>query len=396
MSEEYRRILVIDDDIVVRQSIVAYLEDSGFIVKSAADGQAGMDMLKSSSPDVVITDLRMPDFDGLDVLNAVRKWKPNIPVIVVSGMGVVRDVVDALRAGASDYLVKPLVDMEILVHAIKRSLEKVILQEQNLGYRAELERANRELREAVRVLERDQRAGREVQSKFMPESPAVIGGYQFEFEIIPSLYLSGDFIDYGLVGDRFIVVSLIDVSGHGSASAFVTIWLKQLAYRYFKDDKLFQSEDSFKNDIPQLIRQINDRIINSDLGCHLTCFVGVIDTHTARMHYCLAGHLPFPIIITGGQTRYLSGKGKPVGIFENVTWDCYSIELPEDFTLIAFSDGVLEILEENELIDKEAALLNKMTADITDITDIRTRLNLNSSETVPDDVAILKIQVEKK
>ena len=123
-----RTILVIDDDVLVRQSIVAYLDDSGYLVHDESNGASGIAWFKRHKPDLVLTDLRMPDMDGLSILRQVKAIDPDIPVIVVSGMGMVSDVAEALRLGAADYLVKPLVDMEVLVHSIAKAVEVLDLQ----------------------------------------------------------------------------------------------------------------------------------------------------------------------------------------------------------------------------------------------------------------------------
>ncbi|MEJ2419843.1 MAG: response regulator, partial [Exilibacterium sp.] len=112
MVKANRKLLIIDDDTIVRQNIVAYLEDSGFDVYQASDGRCGLALFRRDPPDLVLSDLRMPGVDGLQVLKEVHEQSPEIPVIVISGAGVMSDVVEALRLGASDYLIKPVVDME--------------------------------------------------------------------------------------------------------------------------------------------------------------------------------------------------------------------------------------------------------------------------------------------
>ena len=84
----------------------------------------------------------------------------------------VADVAEALRLGAADYLIKPLVDMEVLTHSINKALAVLDLLRENQRYRRELEKANRDLREYVRVLERDQQAGRQVQMNLLPPTPS--------------------------------------------------------------------------------------------------------------------------------------------------------------------------------------------------------------------------------
>ncbi|VUD56820.1 Regulator of RpoS [Thalassocella blandensis] len=391
MSLIHHQLLVIDDDNLVRQSIVAYLEDSGFEVVQASTGKEGLTWLADNHPSIVLTDLRMPDIDGLAILKYIKENRREIPVIVISGMGVVRDVIEALRLGAADYLVKPIVDMEVLVHSINRTLESLELRYENVAYRAELEKANRELKEYIRVLERDQKAGRRVQSKLLPKSPAQFEDINVAFKLIPSLYLSGDFIDFGLLSNRYMAFYLTDVSGHGAASAFVTVWLKQLVRRFFSENHRRRSSDFFDHGLSELIALINNEVIHSGIGCHMTCFVGVIDLKTKEMRYVFGGHLPFPVLSVGDQCEYLVGKGKPVGIFEDAQWEVNEIQLPENFSLIVFSDGILEILPPEDLIEKENYLLNTVKDNTDSVESILKAFGIDHLDSVPDDIAILKI-----
>lgn len=394
MSLIHHQLLVIDDDNLVRQSIVAYLEDSGFEVVQASTGKEGLAWLADNHPSIVLTDLRMPDIDGLAILKYIKENRREIPVIVISGMGVVRDVIEALRLGAADYLVKPIMDMEVLVHSINRTLESLELRYENVAYRAELEKANRELKEYIRVLERDQKAGRRVQSKLLPKSPAKFDDLNVTFKLIPSLYLSGDFIDFGLLSNRYMAFYLTDVSGHGAASAFVTVWLKQLVRRFFSENHRRRSSYFFDQGLGELIALINNEVIQSGIGCHMTCFVGVIDLKTKEMRYVFGGHLPFPVLAVDDKCEYLVGKGKPVGIFEDAQWDVNNIQLPEKFSLIVFSDGILEILPPEDLIEKENYLLNTVKDNTDSVESILKAFGIDNLDSVPDDIAILKIDSE--
>ena len=136
---EKRRVLVIDDEEIVRDSVSTYLQDSGFTVEQAADGVQGLDRFRASRPDVVLLDLRMPRMDGLEVLEAVAADLDEVPVIVVTGAGVLQDAVTALRLGAFDFVTKPIVDMAVLEHAVRRALERNRLLEENRRYQAHLE-----------------------------------------------------------------------------------------------------------------------------------------------------------------------------------------------------------------------------------------------------------------
>jgi signal transduction histidine kinase len=132
-------VLTIDDDQAVRDSLRNFLEDYGYTVLQAGDGQQGLEVFESARPDMVLVDLRMPRMDGLQVLSRVRELSPSTPVMVVSGVGDIRDVVEALRRGAWDYLMKPIQDMNILLHSVETCLERSRLQRQNKEYQRSLE-----------------------------------------------------------------------------------------------------------------------------------------------------------------------------------------------------------------------------------------------------------------
>ncbi len=132
-------VLTIDDDQFVRESLANFLEEFGYTVLQAADGLQGLELLAAHRPDLILVDLRMPRMDGLQVLAKVQEVAPEIPIMVVSGAGDIRDVVEALRRGAWDYLVKPIQDMNILLHSVQNCLERARLQSQNREYQQSLE-----------------------------------------------------------------------------------------------------------------------------------------------------------------------------------------------------------------------------------------------------------------
>lgn len=132
-------VLIVDDDTALRKSVAVYLEDSGFDVLQAGDGPLGLKILENETPDVILLDLRMPEMDGLEFLSGVQKKYPDLPVIVVSGAGVLQDAIAALRLGAFDFITKPVLDMTLLENAIRKAIERTQLLTQNRKYREHLE-----------------------------------------------------------------------------------------------------------------------------------------------------------------------------------------------------------------------------------------------------------------
>ena len=125
------KILIIEDEPLLRLTLGDHLRDRGFEILEAANGQEGLDLFQKHNPDLVTLDLRMSPVSGQQVLEAIRNVDCDIPVIIISGHGQMDDVVLALRAGAFDYLQKPISDMAILDHSISRALEHSSLRRCN-------------------------------------------------------------------------------------------------------------------------------------------------------------------------------------------------------------------------------------------------------------------------
>ncbi len=118
-----RSILVVDDDENVRRVLELQLLDAGFAVTTASDGASALAILEDWPPDLLITDLKMPGMSGLELLTALRHSHPEITVIIVTAFGSVSSAVEAMRAGAYDYITKP-VDYEQLLLVVNRAIER--------------------------------------------------------------------------------------------------------------------------------------------------------------------------------------------------------------------------------------------------------------------------------
>lgn len=380
-------LLIIDDDEVVRESLAAYLEDSNFKVLQALNGLQGLQIFESEQPDLVICDLRMPQIDGLELIRRIRQTASETPIIVLSGAGVMSDAVEALRLGAADYLIKPLEDLAVLEHSVRRALDRAYLRVENQRYRDKLEAANRELQASLNLLQEDQNAGRQVQMNMLPVTPWSIEGLEFSHRFIPSLYLSGDFVDYFRVDERRVAFYLADVSGHGASSAFVTVLLKFMTTRLLYESRRNGTLPEFKPS--EVLAHINRGLINTKLGKHVTMLGGVIDLEKNSLTYSIGGHLPLPVLFVEGQAGYLEGRGLPVGLCDDATYDDRVMELPPSFSLSLFSDGILDVLPGATLKEKEASLPEQVAAAGGTLDGLRQVFGLANLAEMPDDIALL-------
>lgn len=383
-------ILVIEDDPVVRFNMVSYLEDSGYRVSEQDNGTTGVEAALAQAPDLVLCDLRMPGLDGLDVIACLGRERPDLPVVVVSGTGVLGDAVEALRVGAADFITKPIQDMRVLEHAIDAALEKARLVHENRQFQAELERANEQLRRYVGQLEQDAVAGRKLQQQLMPPSERVIGGYRFSRFLLPSLHLSGDFVDYFAIDAARVAVYIADVSGHGVSSAFVTVLLKSLIDRHV--DRHQDEGDGLILDPARLLARLNRDLLAQGLDKYLTIFFGIIDTVQNRLTFCNAGHFPTPALYDGSAAAFVDRAGFPVGLMAAATYENTTLALPDDPVLVLASDGVLDALPEAHLADRNARLLDAAARPGLDMRMLLDALGLDTDGAYPDDIALLIIE----
>ena len=114
-------ILVVDDESEMRSALSHALTRNGFSVESAASGTEALVKIKKDPISLVITDLKMPEMSGMEVLGAVKKATPGIPVIVITAYGSIHNAVEAMQAGAADYLLKPF-SFETLATTVKKVL----------------------------------------------------------------------------------------------------------------------------------------------------------------------------------------------------------------------------------------------------------------------------------
>ncbi|MEA1081999.1 PP2C family protein-serine/threonine phosphatase [Marinobacter qingdaonensis] len=389
MTSRTERILIIDADEQARTDLARYLEARGFYVSGYAGLSSAKTLFDENIPDVIFADL--PPEAIKDLARRLEEAETLTPIVCCSDSESSADVVRALRAGAADFVLKPCNDDKgALDDVIEKLFDRVRVNRLNQLYRHELEEANRDLRNGISELRADQRAGRKVQLRMLPEREQDLVGLHVDHLIKPSLYLSGDFLDYFRISEDQVLVYIADVSGHGASSAFVTVLLKNLTNRLQRNLRRHSSDDILYPD--RFLERINSELLDTGLGKHVTVFVGIISVKERTLKYAVGAHFPMPILsFEGGETRFLEGSGLPVGLFETPKWEVYEVPLAQPFRLTLFSDGILEVISAKSLDEKESTLLELVSGGRHTIASLSEALNLDAITELPDDIAIVSV-----
>lgn len=314
----------------------------------------------------------------------IRLHAPN-PVLVLLDNPDSSEIFRMLRIGVSDVFDVESVasDRQAFLAAIERLFSWSHILEQNRFYREELEQSLSELRA-------DQQAAYHIQRNMMPAESIDICGIKAQHLIAPSLYLSGDFVDVVPIDEDRVVFYLADVSGHGASSALVTVLLKNMTQGLVRDYRGASSD--LLPSLSEVLQRINAELLETGVGKHLSMFLGAVDRSTGLLHYAVGGHHPMPLLSDSQGTRYLQGRGMPIGLFEQPIYDERVIELEWPFQITLFSDGILEVLPQKDMLSREEfvrAVVDNLRGAPPE--KVKKSLMANFEGEAPDDIAIMTV-----
>ena len=130
-------ILVVEDDLENRKAMLRILQNEGYDVLEADNGQGALDQVMSRQVDIMVTDLRLPVIDGVELLKQTKAAYPEIEVILITGYGTVEVAVEAIKEGAYDFITKPIKKAQ-LQHLVEKAAEKQFLSRENKELRSQL------------------------------------------------------------------------------------------------------------------------------------------------------------------------------------------------------------------------------------------------------------------
>lgn len=310
--------------------------------------QLKLDPIPALNPKIAqeICDHALPDLlicTRMDWAESLAETNRRVPVVFATRKEPPQDVlISALRTGLSDVWVLP-VTTEFVGDRVSSILDQ--------GRKAQSQ-AEARLNEHVLDLERDQRAGRYIQMGMLPPNPMAIDRYRLQHRIIPSLILSGDFVDYFRITDRYFALYVADVSGHGASSAFVTVLLKNFSRRLRREYR-----PSMIDEPGEILAWINRELLDQKIDKHVVMMLAVGDLEKDTLRIANAGHFPPAVLVNEDGARFIEQRGRPIGLFDEVSYQSTTVCLASGDQLVMFSDGVLDAMKDVDLPEKELLLL---------------------------------------
>jgi|688.fasta_scaffold150910_2 sigma-B regulation protein RsbU (phosphoserine phosphatase) len=327
------KILVIDDDMVMQMILKNILQAQGYEVFVAQNGTEGIALAQKHHPALVLCDWMMPDIDGLEVCRQV-KLEQNVYssiFILLTSKAAIEDKVKALDHGADDFLSKPI-DKSELIASVRAGLR--------------IYQLNQDLQVQKQLLEAELTEASDYIKSLLPTS--LEGSVNISAEFIPSTQLSGDCYDFYWLDHDHLVVYLIDTSGHGVGAALLAISiLNLLRSQSFGKDKLYKPDE--------IMAELNRAFqMSRHNGRYFTMWYGVFKRSQRKLTYASAGHPNGLLIIDGQGTnpeiKKLPSLDIPIGFFPDMEYSCAEVSIPLNSKLYIFSDGVFEVMQENEKI----------------------------------------------
>jgi serine phosphatase RsbU (regulator of sigma subunit) len=379
-------LLVVDPDETSSSALSDTLSHQGFSVLRI-EGVADLArVVERARPDLVLCPYRSEQPNPLGLVQEVFARDATLPVAVVSTIDVAKPaVLAALRLGVVD-----VIELEQSDRGLARLIDGAIARGARIAPPATQAAAvDARARAELREFQRDQRAGRYIQMGMLPPSPMAIDRYRLKHKLYPSLMLSGDFVDYFRITDRHFAFYMADVSGHGASSAFVTVLLKNFSRRLRREYR-----PKMLREPGEILAALNRELLDNRLDKHVAMFIGVLDLADDTLAYANGGHLPAAMLSDESGCRFLELSGKPVGLFEGVSWQSKQVTLRGSLLLAMVSDGVLEVMGPGTLADKEQRLLEAVQTTHVQGGELWHVLGLDQRPAGPDDMACLVISKE--
>ena len=354
--------LVVDDDPMVRKIVARGLGQLNPLeIIEVEDGLEAQAVLRGREVDVVVTDVVMPNMDGLELIKWAQEHCPKPLWIILSGLETFDAAVEALQSGAFDYLAKPPEVPRVRV-AVRNALEQIELERERKRLYAELEDSNAQLAEKVdqlqqvchvlenqaAVIQADLDRAEIIQRALLPQEPPPISGWCMETLYRPGSSVGGDFYDAVMLDERHLGLVIADAAGHGVAAAMLSVLFKLRLKQLDSDGKVLMPN--------QVLERLNNRLYDmlSTPGAFITAVYVLLDLGSGRGWLASAGHTPCIMSAGGDSSLLLERTGPALGLEPVASYKEHEFQLGVGDRMMLYTDGVLDGGPDSPEIDELA------------------------------------------
>ncbi len=325
-EEKSIKILVADDEEEIRLNLCDVLELEGYEIFQATNGKESLAALEANTPDIIISDLMMPEMTGLEFLEELGKQERKIPVIIMTAFGTIDYAVKAMKMGAFDFITKPI-DYDYMFAVIRRVLHTIDLE--------------RRVEQQRQQMIDDMRLAGTIQQTILP-NPIDNAHLSFQYRFEPLIEIGGDHITMHAHDDDHISLGLFDVTGHGvSASIVANMVHNELINRLKQERPPFNVVDLLNRFVVKTI---------GDTSMFLTLILCEIDAASKTMTVCNAGHPDLMLCRAKDHTiERISSHVPPVGFTESMSSDSTEtkVTLNSGDRIVLYTDGFPETVGKN-------------------------------------------------
>ncbi|MBP1773115.1 MAG: response regulator receiver modulated serine phosphatase [Holophagaceae bacterium] len=339
-------VLVVDDEAPIRDILSFYLKRAGYQVLTAGNGAEALGEMGRSRPDLIISDLRMPEMPGDELCKRVKSdpATQDIYFIILSALDGTASRIGGLSLGADDMIPKPFHAQEVLAK-VDSTFRLIAMQK-------EIKRQNKELTAFQQRVQDEMELAAALQMGLLPKLPGEAPGAGYTHRYLPAEGIGGDIYAVLPLPDESLAMMIADVSGHGVTAALISAMVKTS----------FENQVRLGGEPLAWARGMNEDLCRSTLAEQFaTAWLGRLDPATNKIRYVVAGHCA-PLRIVGGskgglqRSEVLRGKGFMLGLDVQLPFVEHEAEFLPGDRLVLYTDGLVEVEREDRAMLEEAGL----------------------------------------
>ncbi len=374
-SKTPNKILLVEDEFNIAKLFIYNLSKAGFECQHANNGREALDFAHKNKPDIIISDVMMPEMDGFEFRKKLLEDDElkSIPFVFLTAKGAEDDILQGFDLEIEDYIIKTSSPKVVIakVSAILKSLEK----------------------ERVKIVDEVQKAADSMGAKVVPDEAPRFNGFKIKHWHLPFKNVpGGDFIDYIKIDDDNLVILLGDVMGKRWGA-----WYFAVAYAgYVRSATRFVLESGKENRPSQILHKVNEAVFNDERisEVFITLSVLVLDRKNKIVRYSGAGDLP--IVFKSNEAQLIHSTGLLLGFNKSGQYEDHEFKIKSGDEIYIVTDGITEARnKEGELYGHERLVkfIDSIGSNEEPVEKMKSEILGFSGGELEDDVSFIAIQV---